>query len=65
MMQVEQLKSEIKNLCAKEFTQLRDWIAEKDWQEWDEQLEKDVNSGKLDFLKEEAFNIKSQNKLQT
>ncbi len=64
-MQVEQLKSEIKNLSAKEFTQLRDWIAEKDWQEWDEQLEKDITSGKLDFLKEEAFNIKSQNKLQT
>ncbi len=64
-MQVEQLKSEIKNLSAKEFTQLRDWIVKHDYQVWDEKLEKDITSGKLDFLKEEAFNIKSQNKLQT
>lgn len=40
MTQVEQLKSEIANLSAQEFAQLRDWIAEKDWQQWDEELEK-------------------------
>lgn len=64
MTQVEQLKSEIANLSAQEFAQLRDWIAEKDWQQWDEELEKDVASGKLDFLKEEALNAKNQDQLR-
>lgn len=64
MKQVEQLKSEIANLSAQEFAQLRDWITEQDWQQWDEQLEKDVASGKLDFLKEEALNAKNQDQLR-
>jgi hypothetical protein len=35
--------------------QLLSWIHDKDWGEWDKQLEADVVSGKLDFLANEAF----------
>ncbi len=40
MAQVEQIKAEIEALSPEDFTQLREWLAEKDWGLWDEQLEK-------------------------
>ena len=60
MAQVEHIKSAIEALSAEDFVRLRDWIAEQDWQRWDEQLEKDAASGKLEFLREEAVTAKGQ-----
>ena len=37
---------------------------EKDWKQWDEQLENDVVGGKLDFLLDEEATAKAQNTLQ-
>jgi len=64
MTHVEQIQAEIKALSQEEFIQLRNWIAEQNWSLWDQQLEIDVTSGKLDFLREEAMVAKSQGKLQ-
>ncbi|MEZ4590810.1 MAG: hypothetical protein R3D55_06665 [Chloroflexota bacterium] len=64
MTQMEQLQQEIERLSDEEFLALRRWFAEKDWERWDQQLETDVQSGKLDFLLEEAQAAKQQNKLQ-
>jgi hypothetical protein len=50
MMQVEQIQAEIELLPQDKFIQLRKWFAEKDWEQWDEQLEQDVATGKLDSL---------------
>ena len=54
MARVDQIKSDIEALSPEDFAQLREWLAEKDWQLWDEQLEKDAASGKLEFLRKEA-----------
>lgn len=43
---------------------MREWIAEKDWQDWDKQIEKDVASGKLDFLRDEAVAAKKNGQLR-
>ncbi len=64
MTQIDHLKSEIETLSTDDFAQLRDWIAEKDWEKWDKQLAKDVASGKLDFLKKEALTAKAKNQLR-
>lgn len=64
MAQVEHIKSEIEALSAEDFFQLRDWMAEKDWQRWDEQLEKDAALGKLEFLREEAMTAKAKGQLR-
>lgn len=64
MKQVEQIQAEIEALSQNDFVQLREWFTEKDWLLWDEQLEADVASGKLDFLMEEAMLAKSQGQLQ-
>jgi len=36
----------------------------RDWEQWDSQFEGDVNTGKLDFLIEEARSEKAQQKLR-
>jgi hypothetical protein len=48
MTKVEALGEEIKKLSPREMAQLRDWMSERDWEEWDEQIERDSESGKLD-----------------
>ena len=53
-MLVEQIQMEIEALPKEEFSRLRRWFAERDWDRWEEQLEADEAAGKLDFLLEEA-----------
>ena len=54
MLKLAHLRLEIDALADDEFAQLRRWIADRDWDRWDEQLEADVELGKLDFLFDEA-----------
>ena len=62
---VENLKIAINALSHDEFLYLWEWLNEKEWSHWDSQIESDSVAGKLDFLIEEAFTEKSQNKLGT
>lgn len=64
MMRVEQLQLEIESLPRKEFMRLWRWFMQKDWDQWDQQLEQDVVAGQLDFLREEAMTAKQQGKLR-
>jgi hypothetical protein len=50
MTKVERIERAIEQLSRFEFTQLRDWILERDWQSWDAQIEQDASAGKLDEL---------------
>jgi len=63
-MQIKQLQKEIEALSDEEYIRLRQWFAEKDWERWDGQLETDAESGKLDFLIEEARTAKKQEALK-
>lgn len=54
MTQIETIQAEIASLSSEDFARLREWIAERDWQSWDKQIERDAADGKLDFLREEA-----------
>jgi hypothetical protein len=54
MTRVETLEQEIEKLTRDEFAQLREWLLERDWDEWDQQIEQDSTNGKLDALFEEA-----------
>lgn len=64
MMKFEQLQTEIEALPEKDFLRLRRWFADKDWLRWDNQLEKDIAAGRLDFLLEEAASAKAQGTLR-
>jgi hypothetical protein len=62
MTKVEQLEEQIQQLSPAEFAELRDWLAERDWKEWDRQIERDAASGKLDRLFAEAREAHQQGK---
>jgi hypothetical protein len=55
MTDLEKLESEIKKLNADDFSKLRDWLLELDASEWDQQLERDAASGKLEKLFERSL----------
>jgi hypothetical protein len=50
MTKLEAIEEEIKQLSPGELAQLRDWMSEQEWSDWDEQIERDSVSGKLDKL---------------
>lgn len=54
MSDMNQIKAAIEALPEEEYAQLRQWFSERDWGKWDEQIEADSESGKLDFLIREA-----------
>jgi len=65
MPKVEDIKQEIEKLSEEEYRQIRNWLLEKDWVKWDEEIERDSAEGKLDFLIEEAKKAKRQGKLKS
>jgi hypothetical protein len=64
MLSLEKIQMEIEALPEEDFARLRQWFAEKDWERWDEQLESDIETGKLDFLLDEASAAKMQGELR-
>ena len=54
MSRVEQLKAKIEKLPNEERAESSRWLSEKDWENWDHQIEADSQAGKLDFLVREA-----------
>lgn len=55
MYTVEQIESAILKLSPQELIHLADWVLDLDEQRWDEQIERDVVAGKLDFLAQETL----------
>jgi hypothetical protein len=45
-------------LSEKEYSKFRQWFLENDWEKWDRQMEGDSTSDKLNFLIQEAFDVK-------
>jgi hypothetical protein len=55
MSRVERIEGEIQNLSAEELKAFRDWFTRFDAAAWDEQIEADAASGRLDSLVERAL----------
>ena len=64
MSNVDQIKAAINALPKLEYTQLRQWFSEKDWQLWDQQIQGDSDAGMLDFLIKEALDEKENGSLK-
>lgn len=54
MTKLETIEEQIKTLSPGELAELREWLLEHDWAEWDRQIERDSAAGKLDKLFERA-----------
>ena len=60
MTRIEEIESAVSSLPVEEYRQFRDWFLERDWAQWDKQIQSDSESGKLDFLAKEAMEEKSR-----
>ena len=54
MSKVEQIEAEIAKLSPEEFRQIARWLAERDAELWDKQMDEDAAAGRLDRLWQEA-----------
>ena len=54
MTAIKEIKKAISILPESDFSELRNWLLERDWEKWDHQIEEDSALGNLDFLLEEA-----------
>lgn len=64
MTQIEAIQAEIESLSSADFARLQEWIAQRDWQRWDEQIGRDAAEGKLEFLRDEARAANEQGELR-
>ncbi|MFQ5631617.1 MAG: hypothetical protein ACE5I1_22825 [bacterium] len=63
MINLDEIKAAIEALPKNDLIHLKQWFSEKDWEEWDLQIENDSILGKLDFLAEEAVVEKKRGNL--
>ena len=64
MLSIAEIQQAILSLPESDYLQLRNWFNELDWEKWDRQIETDSENGKLDFLIDEAFEVKEKGTLK-
>ena len=64
MSNIEDIQQAILKLSRTDYTQLKRWLSELDWEEWDRQIEADSADGKLDFLVAEASDARQRGALE-
>jgi hypothetical protein len=50
MTKLQAIEEQIKALSPDELAELRDWLLEHDWAEWDAQIERDSAAGKFEKI---------------
>jgi len=63
MTKIEEIEHAVDSLPVEEYRKFRRWFFERDWLVWDNQIEADSASGKLDFLIKEAAEENKRGKL--
>jgi hypothetical protein len=63
-MRIEEIKNAVVSLPIDDYRQFRHWFLERDWAQWDKQIQADSDSGRLDFLVQEAVEEKNSGKLR-
>ncbi len=61
---ITEIQRAIVSLPKADYAQLRRWLDEYDWAEWDRQIESDSDAGKLDFLVDQAVEAKRRSTLE-
>lgn len=56
MTTIEKIEQEVSKLPPNELAKFREWFIQFDARAWDQQIEKDVTSGKIDDLAKQAIN---------
>ena len=64
MTTVSELQKAILGLSEAEYTELRRWLLDEDWERWEREFGEDVLAGKLDALAAEALEAKAKGELK-
>ena len=64
MTTVSELQKAILGLSEAEYTELRRWLLDEDWERWELEFGEDVLAGKLDALAAEALEAKAKGELK-
>jgi hypothetical protein len=64
MDRVEDIEAAISGLNPEDYRRLVQWFFEREQTRWDEQMDRDSSSGKLDFLFDEAIDESAQGLLR-
>ncbi len=64
MTNVVELQKAILGLSEAEYTELRRWLLDEDWERWEREFEEDVRAGRLDALAAEALEAKADGQLK-
>ena len=64
MSKVKEIQVAIESLLEEEYVRLRRWFSNKDWEKWDQEIQRNSDSGKIDFLIQEALEEKKSGQLK-
>jgi len=64
MLALEEIEKEVLALPKNKYSDFRKWFLGLDFNSWDKEIEKDSESGKLDFLIQEAISEKASGQLK-
>ena len=64
MLALEEIEKEVLALPKNKYSDFRKWFLELDFNSWDKEIEKNSESGKLDFLIQEAISEKASGLLK-
>ena len=64
MTTVSELQDAILGLSEADYSELRRWLLDQDWERWEREFDEDVRVGKLDGLAAEALDAKARGELK-
>ena len=64
MTTVSELQEAILGLSEADYSKLRRWLLDQDWEQWEREFDEDVRAGKLDDLAAEALEAKVRGDLK-
>ena len=63
MTTVSELQEAILGLSDADYSELRRWLLDQDWERWDREFDEDVKAGRLDAMASEALEAKARGEL--
>lgn len=64
MTTISELQEAILGLSEDDYSKLRRWLLDQDWELWEREFDEDVRAGKLDALASEALEAKAKGDLK-
>ncbi len=64
MTTVSELQQAILELSEDDYSELRRWLLDQEWERWEREFDEDVRAGKLDDLASQALEAKARGNLK-